>query len=187
MATHARRSRIVLEIGCNTGCRRLPIADRRELLGAEKRGIQQLHDGHSGVIGSRRAASRRARLPTAAERPSLQAFCCGSSAPANRPARPDHERALAARSCRLRGRQRRQAGCRATRPPARPAALTRRSSVRSREGGTEGDVLHALLCAVGHNLRLLRSYWCALLLWLVFSGLGSENRAAGGSRIALAA
>lgn len=34
--------------------------------------------------------------------------------------------------------------------------------------GTEGDALHALLCAVGHNLWLLRAWWHTLLLWLCF-------------------
>ena len=35
--------------------------------------------------------------------------------------------------------------------------------------GTLGDALHAILCGVGHNLRLLRNYWEALLFWLFYS------------------
>ncbi len=30
--------------------------------------------------------------------------------------------------------------------------------------GKNGDAIHALLCGIGHNLRLLRAHWCALLI-----------------------
>jgi len=33
--------------------------------------------------------------------------------------------------------------------------------------GTFGDAVHAILCGVGHNLRLMRNYWQKLLLWLL--------------------
>ena len=32
--------------------------------------------------------------------------------------------------------------------------------------GLEGDAIHAILCGVGHNLRLLRAHWKRVLLWL---------------------
>jgi len=31
--------------------------------------------------------------------------------------------------------------------------------------GSEGDALHAILCGVGHNLRLIRGYWLRVLFW----------------------
>lgn len=34
--------------------------------------------------------------------------------------------------------------------------------------GTAGDAMHAVLCGVGHNLRLMRNYWQKLLYWLLF-------------------
>lgn len=40
--------------------------------------------------------------------------------------------------------------------------------------GTEGDALHAILCGVGHNLRLIQAYWRRLLFWcwkLITQGL----------------
>lgn len=34
--------------------------------------------------------------------------------------------------------------------------------------GKMGDAIHAILCGVGHNLRLLRNYWVALLFYLKY-------------------
>ncbi len=33
--------------------------------------------------------------------------------------------------------------------------------------GKDGDAIHALLCGIGHNLRLLRAHWRALIFWLL--------------------
>ncbi len=33
--------------------------------------------------------------------------------------------------------------------------------------GTLGDALHAILCGIGHNLRLIRNYWKLLILHLI--------------------
>ncbi len=35
--------------------------------------------------------------------------------------------------------------------------------------GTQGDAIHAILCGVGHNLRLMRNYWKKLYFWLIFA------------------
>lgn len=35
--------------------------------------------------------------------------------------------------------------------------------------GVLGDALHAILCGIGHNLRLIRNYWKALILSLYLS------------------
>ena len=34
--------------------------------------------------------------------------------------------------------------------------------------GLLGDALHAILCGIGHNLRLLRAHWAALLFLRLF-------------------
>ena len=39
--------------------------------------------------------------------------------------------------------------------------------------GKLGDSIHAILCGVGHNLRLLYNFWTAKLLKLLFSLLGA--------------
>lgn len=51
--------------------------------------------------------------------------------------------------------------------------------------GSEGDALHALLCAVGHNLRLLRAWWRSLLLWLLLWRSNGVNRPAEGTEEAV--
>ena len=42
--------------------------------------------------------------------------------------------------------------------------------------GTQGDAMHAILCGVGHNLRLLRAIWCKLLFWLIITRLRIGNQ-----------
>lgn len=41
--------------------------------------------------------------------------------------------------------------------------------------GRLGDALHAILCGVGHNLRLLRAYWVRVLLRALFLAFKIEN------------
>lgn len=41
--------------------------------------------------------------------------------------------------------------------------------------GMTGDAIHAVLCGVGHNLRLLRRYWERVLFWLFFMCQGREK------------
>ena len=43
--------------------------------------------------------------------------------------------------------------------------------------GLLGDALHAILCGIGHNLRLLRAHWAALLFLRLFSRAISRSGA----------
>lgn len=45
--------------------------------------------------------------------------------------------------------------------------------------GLDGDANHAILCGIGHNLRLIRAYWrrilFALYRWVLFASLGDQS------------
>lgn len=50
--------------------------------------------------------------------------------------------------------------------------------------GQIGDAIHAILCGVGHNLRLIRAYWLRLLFCLWERVMGVRKNTASSLQIA---